>query len=282
MAKPIIVTDDFLQEIAKEFIEELKKSRMSTGKVSYTRTLNYKSVEKATIRFTPLAYMKMTALVFSYSSEVAWHGVCHRDEEQENMFHITDILVYPQSVTGTTVDMDQEGYAKWICENIEDERFFNIRMQGHSHVNMTVSPSGTDDQHKEQILKEVKEDEFYIFMIWNKKLDNHIEIFDVKNNVKYEDNDVLLDISDDAFDMKGFVEDARKMTPTKSWSTTNTKPASTTQNAAPAIKPSNSGIKPVGGTKSTDKKKVSAYDDDYYYDRDFYDYFGYGGYYGSR
>ena len=82
-----------------------------------------------------------------------------------------------------------------------------MRMQGHSHVNMSVSPSGVDSGHREKILDQLDADMFYIFMIWNKRLDTHTLIYDMANNVLYEDGDITVKIAgDDSLD--AFMADA--------------------------------------------------------------------------
>jgi len=104
-------------------------------------------------------------------------------------FLIEDIFVYPQEVTGSTVNTDQTAYIEWLY-GLDDETFSKLRMQGHSHVKMGVSPSGVDDAHRKQILEQLEQDMFYIFMIWNKSLMVHTLIYDMANNTLYEDKDV--------------------------------------------------------------------------------------------
>lgn len=109
--------------------------------------------QKATVFFTPDAWAKMVTLLREFDKEVAWHGVARRGENEEaNEYIISDILVYPQTVSGASVEMDTEEYAKWIMDNAEDDRFNNIHMQGHSHVNMAPNPSSVDLNHQEEIL----------------------------------------------------------------------------------------------------------------------------------
>jgi hypothetical protein len=113
---------------------------------------------------------------------------------------IEDIFVYPQEVTGSTVSTDQEEYSKWLY-GLDDETFGKIRLQSHSHVNMGVTPSSVDDRHREQILAQLDPEMFYIFMIWNKSLSVHALIYDMQNNILYEDKDVEVKlISDDGTD----------------------------------------------------------------------------------
>ena len=82
-------------------------------------------------------------------------------------------------------------------------------MQGHSHVNMGVSPSSVDDKHRQQILDQLEPDMFYVFMIWNKSLTVHTLVYDMARNILYEDNDVSVKLIDDE-EMDSFLADANK------------------------------------------------------------------------
>jgi hypothetical protein len=82
-------------------------------------------------------------------------------------------------------------------------------MQGHSHVNMGVSPSGVDERHRQQILEQLEIDMFYIFMVWNKSLSVHTLIYDMQRNILYEDKDVEVRIiGEEGMDV--FLIDARE------------------------------------------------------------------------
>ena len=211
MPKPIIITDEMKRKAQAEFAEILADMKMSDGKISYSKAFKY---EKATavLWLTPEAYSKTVALVTTFADEVAWHGVTTRHGRSE--FIVEDIIVYPQEVTGSTVNTDQKGYTKWLYE-FDDDTFNAIRMQGHSHVNMGVSPSGVDSGHREQILGQLDADMFYIFMVWNKRLETHTLIYDMENNILYEDGDVAVKIiGDESLDV--FLEDAKKKVQKKS------------------------------------------------------------------
>lgn len=193
MSKPIRITEAFLQEIKKDFEATLRSLKMSDGKVSYTKQFVWTAKEDdiPILEFTPLAYVKMVSLLQHYSSEVAWHGTVNRDPDNPLHFIIEDILVYPQQVDGTNANTDRQEYTQWLYAQ-EDEIFNTIRMQGHSHVNMGTSPSPVDLTHQEEILHQLEDDMFYIFMIWNKRLDHTIKIYDLASNTLYEDADIDL------------------------------------------------------------------------------------------
>lgn len=216
MSKPIKLTDELISAIQKEFIENVKKMKMFDGKLNYTKNFKWDGEDKASIVFSAIAFAKMTMLVQNFNSEVAWHGIAFRDEKEKNKFYITDILVYPQVVTGSTVNTDQDAYQSWLYTH-EDEVFNNIRMQGHSHVDFSTTPSGVDTTHQEKILSQIDDDMFYIFMIWNKKFEHNIKIFDMANNTLYETDDINIYIGDDGCDLNAFIKDAKELVKVKTY-----------------------------------------------------------------
>lgn len=218
MSKPIKLTEDLLTRIQNEFIESVRNMKMFDGKISYTKNFKWDDTdgEKASVMFTPVAFAKMVMLLQEFSSEVAWHGVTYRSSENKNHFLVTDILVYPQVVTGSTVNTDQDEYTNWLYEQ-DDETFNNLKMQGHSHVNFGTTPSGVDTTHQEQILSQLDDDMFYIFMIWNKKFEHTIKIYDLANNTLYEDGDIDVLISEDGVDLNAFIKGAKDLVKTKKY-----------------------------------------------------------------
>jgi hypothetical protein len=198
MAKIIKITTDCLAEIRKDFEETLSSAKLSDGKISFSKSFgNIK--RDATVFFTHEAWQKMQALIKGFDKEVAWHGLAYRGEEGKDEYYITDILVYPQEVTGATVNTDQEKYQMWLMSH-EDDVFNNIRMQGHSHVNMGVTPSGVDNSLYERILEQLDDEMFYIFLIYNKKGDKTFKIYDLAKNILFETGDVTVKVLDDDAD----------------------------------------------------------------------------------
>lgn len=212
MSRPIKLTDELLQNIQEEFIAKVKSMKMFDGKLEYSRTFKWEDSEndRATIFLSSIAFAKMNALIQQFDSEVAWHGVVHRDEDDPTIFRITDILVYPQIVSGATVNTDQDAYQTWLYA-FDDDVFNNIRMQGHSHVRMGTNPSGVDTTHQEKILSQIRDDDYYIFMIWNKQYEHFVRIFDLKNNTLYETADVDVLIGDEGLNLSDFVKGAKEI-----------------------------------------------------------------------
>ena len=258
MTRPIILTEEQKQEILLEILENLNKNKnMFDGKVSFSKT--YKWVENegdvANVVFTPLAYAKMVKLIEVYETEVAWHGVAKRDEEDDSVFWIEDILVYPQTVSGATVNTDQEKYTNWV-NHLEDDQFNNLKMQGHSHVRMGTSPSATDTSHQKDIIEQLRGNMFYIFMIWNKRMENTTWVYDMKRNTVYDGKDVKISVAERGGDkLDDFITDAKKLVSDRVYSYNSSTPASGTKTTTSA--PTNSGAKTSNVTPA---KTTSSYE----------------------
>lgn len=216
MSKPIKLTDELKNNIISEFTKSVESEKMFNGEISFKKKFEWEDDERASIVFETLAFTKMYALIQDCSDEVAWHGVAKRSTENNSEFIISDIMVYPQEVTSATVDTDQIKYQTWLY-SFDDDTFNNIRMQSHSHVNMGTSPSATDLTHQEKILSMCDNNMFYIFMIWNKRMEHTVKIFDLENNTLYEDKDIDILVGDNSFDIKGFLEDSRKLVVKKTY-----------------------------------------------------------------
>ena len=209
MSKPIQVTQDMMETAMKEFQKSLLDMKLFSGHLSYSTDFHYSQKEEVRITYTREAWWKQKTLVDEFSSEVGWHGVIDRDPEDKNHFVVRDIIVFPQKVTGTTVDPDQKEYDQWLME-LPDEQFTHCRFHGHSHVWMSTSPSSTDDTYQENMVKQLGSEDYYVFMIWNKRDEYHARVWDVKENTLYEDNEIKVEIEGDE-SLSGFLESAKKM-----------------------------------------------------------------------
>ena len=206
----ININQEMINTLVAEFRESLKKGKLVDGKISFTKKFDDVK-ERAKLWFTESAWIKMTSLVKVFDKEVAWHGVASRIDDSDNEYVISDIMVYPQRTTAATVDMDVDEYAKWLTDNIDTPGFMDIRMQGHSHVNMGTSPSSVDLQHQEDILSMLGDDDFYIFLIWNKKGDRTVRIFDMQKNMLYETSDVDISIVGNDYALSESIEKSQQM-----------------------------------------------------------------------
>lgn len=207
MAKIIKLTADVISQAVQNFKDALTNSKFSDGEITFRQKL-FDVDRKATVIFKETAWLKMQSLIREWNNEIAWHGIAKRGDGSDD-YIIEDILVYPQEVTGATVTTDQEQYQMWLMQQ-DDDTFNNIRMQGHSHVNMPVSPSGVDNSLYERILAQLTDDMFYIFLIWNKRGDKTIKIYDLAKNIFFDTSDCKVEIEEE-IGMETFLEEARKL-----------------------------------------------------------------------
>lgn len=227
MAKKIYATEaeiaEFLRSAQAQLIVEsrqLKKRKFQNDQADGV-TLNFKLKEvkddrKAKLKFSKTAWMKIFALVHTYSTEVEWHGVVER--VSADTFYIKDILIFPHKVTGATVISDQVEYEKWL-DTLDNETFNALRFHGHSHVNMSVTPSSVDMTYRHNILNNFgtpspTSDFFYIFLIFNKKGDISGEIYDLQNNALYSKSTTADEINivvEDCDWLTEFLDEAKKV-----------------------------------------------------------------------
>lgn len=224
MAKRVKIDDGAIASIMEDF------GRWIRGLTTFDKATyqpKFAKVEsKATLFFTETAWAKMQYLVAAYDSEVAWHGTVKRVEAGKSDFVVTDIFVYPQEVTGATVNTDQKGYQDWMYgteddpdSGLPDEIFNNLKFHGHSHVNMATSPSTTDLDHQQSLVAQLDSSMFYVFVIWNKSNQRTVMIYDMAANTLFENSDVDVKvIQDDSVGFLKLMDDAKKMISKKSWS----------------------------------------------------------------
>lgn len=206
--RPIQLDKPTQNKLIKQLLEMCKTQNLdSTFKVSLSLDTPVPEFEKPLVRFTPLAYLKMMQLVKACTTEIAWHGSVQRVAERE--FLITDILCYPQKATGATVEADETdgAYGQWMM-GLSEETHNSLRFQGHSHVNMAVSPSGTDLADWDAALQFIPKDSFYIFAIINKSASMHFRIFDKLNNVTYSSTEINVEVdADDDCSIEAWAQD---------------------------------------------------------------------------
>lgn len=128
------------------------------------------------------AWLKISKLVQECSGEVAWHGLVQ--QLPDNKYLIYDIVVFPQEVTAATANGVDGEYEMWVA-TLPDEIFDNMRCHMHSHVNMGVTPSGTDENYYTNLMTQVQD--FYITMIINKSNNYHLRFYDKVHNIVWSE-----------------------------------------------------------------------------------------------
>ena len=216
MSRKLKIDMSFIEAAKAAFaaaIEKTYKDAKFDGKVKFDYDFA-KVEEKAILYFTETAWMKMSYLIAVFGSECAWHGIVERHGDDKSEFVVKDILVYPQNVTGATVNTDQKEYEDWL-NALDDDTFNSLKFHGHSHVNMGVTPSSVDNEHQRGIVSQLNDSQFYIFGIFNKSGNRWLKIFDMKRNLAFEKDDIEVKILMDGSKCFDLMEDADNKITTK-------------------------------------------------------------------
>ena len=124
-------------------------------------------------------------MALANDAEAACHLLAERTDDGYIVYG--DAYIPPQIVTGVTVDTDPMDYAMW-CASLPDEVVENMRCHAHSHVNMQVFSSGTDDEYQLDQIKQVQD--FYIFIITNKRNELYVRVYDMEQGIMYDNDDL--------------------------------------------------------------------------------------------
>ena len=216
-----------------------------------------RSLTPPTIYISANAYVKMRMLVDQMSTEVGWYGSVTKCPGLQETYVIEDILVYPQTVTGATCEQDETKMFDFEM-SLTTEQVNSKRFQGHSHVNMGVTPSGVDEQFYQDLLTQVND--YFIICITNKKNDYTVRFYDVENNILYTDLELKV-LLDDGTDTNNWFTLVKDQVANKSIVTVEPN------------KPGNfkGSIFDTGDTKSS--KELAKEYDKRYYDWDDWDYY---------
>lgn len=183
------VDKDTIKQQQKLLEERLKNTRTASAhNLTITIPLKIENHEKAILEFTQDAMTKIKTLVKLCDKEIAWHGtVTKGGTKKKPVYTVTDVFMFPQEVTAATVKGIPSEYAVWNA-SLPDEIYSHMRFHGHSHVNMGVTPSGVDTNYQEEMLETLED--FYIFLIINKRDDMWTKIVDVQDNIVYDKEDI--------------------------------------------------------------------------------------------
>lgn len=143
-------------------------------------------LHEPTVYITPLAKHKMDMYTAISSDEIGWLGTAERLPNGDYL--IIDTLLFEQQVHATTCEIKPEGLQKVAIELMQTEEgreaLGKLKVWGHSHVEMTVSPSGQDNDQL-QVFKDGNP--WFIRIITNKKGDMGVTIMDWEHGMKLDD-----------------------------------------------------------------------------------------------
>ena len=142
--------------------------------------------------FLKKAYDKMRLYVELCQDEIGWLGYVEKLQDGQG-YMVTDVFL---------IDfynkLDDKGRAEFLSK---------CKLWGHSHVNMSPSPSGQDDAQGLELSKDV--DDFYIRLITNKKGEYNITFYDKTIKAKVMTDEVIL-YSPEGIELRKQIQDEIK------------------------------------------------------------------------
>lgn len=165
------------------------------------------------ILITPEAYKDMYQLVNLVDTEVGWVGSVGKVGCD---FLIKEIFLLDQEVHSTTTEISPEGLSKFAMKMMSERSdgmdvVNSIRFWGHSHVRMSTSPSGQDDQQM-RVFSQACED-FFIRGILNKngRMEFTVYIFGIGVEIHDAEWSIYAPQEDEALESRWQVEIAKKV-----------------------------------------------------------------------
>ena len=195
--KPIKLTQSSIAKAKDAIISKLDNLKLQDTKISFTYDFAEilkeqldTEIKRPIIYMMANTYLKMLEYVLKCDTEIAWHGTVKRGTgDKSHIFYIKDVYLYPQKIAAATVQVDDDKYTQW-SDKQDTDTFNNRRFQGHSHVNMGAFYSGTDETNKYAFLQDLLDDDYYIFLVTNKRQEHNFELYDLAQNIIFEHKDI--------------------------------------------------------------------------------------------
>ena len=155
-----------------------------SGKPIIKKIFKRKEDEKPPmVCFTEQVLAKFKGYVDNCSLEIGWLALVRIDAQ--GRYIVYDTILPHQNVSAVTTDLMESGLQE-VGEEIlktRPDEFNNVRCWCHSHVNMQVCPSGTDNETFEQFYENC---EYFIRVICNKKGDMRVDFVDLEKEIRYD------------------------------------------------------------------------------------------------
>lgn len=147
-----------------------------------SRIMKFKERKRPEILFTNEVLLKYRTIVNEVSTEIGWLSLV-REVTPKEKYIVYDVIVPKQEVTGVTTELDEDDLTRIGCSMPQD-KFEDVRCWCHSHVNMAVNPSGTDEQTFEQFYQHCP---YFIRVICNKKNEMRVDFVDTEEEYRYDE-----------------------------------------------------------------------------------------------
>ena len=158
------------------------KYKVSTSAMSASiTTLQNETHVVPRVFYAPGVWERIQYLVSKCTKEVGWLGLV---EKINNDYLITEIFVPEQTVTGAETDISSTAMAALAMQLLRENKDpSKLRYWGHSHVNMSVSPSTTDEN---QVAEYLETCNYFIRGIYNKSNASKVDVYDRDRGVAYQ------------------------------------------------------------------------------------------------
>lgn len=127
-----------------------------------------KAMVNPTILFTPQALLKMNLITELATTEAGWFGFV--TQLDLTTYLVDDVWLGQQQAHGAECEIDKNAIldmATQLMQEPDGEQKLNrLRLWGHSHVNMGVTPSATDNDTFKGYYNDVED--FFVMLIMNK------------------------------------------------------------------------------------------------------------------
>lgn len=137
------------------------------------------------------SYRKIMACVDLVETEVTGFADVEYSEESKN-FTVGEVYILDQTASGADVEMDEEKIADFNFQMINGGKTQLPRCWWHSHVNMSVFFSGTD----ETAIENLKNESFTLAIVFNKRREVKADVVLWKPfYYRWKDLEVVIDYS---------------------------------------------------------------------------------------
>lgn len=134
------------------------------------------------------ALIKMRIYTDECDKEIGWLGTAYKIKDNDGEYiYVDDVFLFKQDVHSTTTEITTEGLSDFAENLIQQENgieiWNNMKLWGHSHVNMSTYASKQDDDQMETF-KECDFD-WFIRIIANKKEEIKVDLYNYKQGIIY-------------------------------------------------------------------------------------------------
>lgn len=223
-----------------------------------------KSLAEPIMIFSTAAEEKMKRYITKMGSvEIGWLGFV--DKLDETTYYLTDVFVPFQDVSGGTCEMREEELNEQMFALImqDEDKYNSIRLWGHSHHSMGVTPSGQDDLQFTKFIGRWQDEPinpFFIRLIANNKGIAKVDLYDNLTKLRFDN---IACHSERLFDDEFYASidaeieaNTRKIEPPKAVPTNFTKGNAVTHSGAKTDSNSTKSTTTKTGTKASGSKHM--------------------------